>query len=116
MRDGVMRRRRTRNVPMVYRPTKKDESPSNRLLSTCWMPSRIECPMPPAKRPPSMLYRVGDPVEVRDADPPIMATVATVTSNLVRVTYHDAAGHRVHRWVAADVVRQATAPDAMKHV
>lgn len=72
--------------------------------------------MPPAKQRHSLLYRVGETVEVRDVDPPIMATVGSVTDTLLRVAYHDAEGRLIRRWVAAGVVRQMTISAVMRRL
>lgn len=69
--------------------------------------------MPPKPRA-RLLYGVDDAVEVRDVDPPIRATVLAVRGNRVRVTYSDAEGRVLRRWVAADVVRQMAVSDVMR--
>lgn len=55
-----------------------------------------------------ILYQGGDTVRVLDVAPPVLATVTAVRPDQVRVSYHDADGHRVDRWVGLAAVRQVT--------
>jgi len=61
-----------------------------------------------------LLYRVGDPVRVRDADPPVMATVAALGTGRVKVSYTASDGMVATRRVAVPSLEQATISQTMK--